>query len=180
MSRPKKIIEDPKKRKAHEAALKRRRERNAHERSLKALQGGEDGGVEFEKLIEIEKAKGRPPTPAQVMGKLGGQKSPKMVAAARENLTLAFDLMGGVPALVAWGRKNPTEFYRLWSRLIPKESVEVSATLPLEALLAKLSNHESMSVGEAAYQIGSDIMQEARYKVIEHDNAYPPVIDDED
>ena len=33
----------------------------------------------------------------------------------------AFNALGGVPALVAWGQEERTEFYRLAARLIPTE-----------------------------------------------------------
>jgi hypothetical protein len=167
VSRPRKVITDAQKRKQHEASLERRRNRHALAKSLEALQEEADGDADFERLVEAEKAK---IAKMEIRhGVAGGKAPPKTITAARENLTRAFDLMGGVPALVVWGRKNPTEFYRLWARLIPKESVEVSATLPLEALLSRLASHEQMSVGEAAYQIGSDILAEARDQVIEHD-----------
>lgn len=179
MSRPRKVFTDPKKKKQHEAALARRRERHTLSKSIEALQDGDAGGADFAKLVEEEKAR-QVPVKQQ---SLAAKHSPKSITAARENLTRAFDLMGGVPALVVWGRSNPTEFYRLWARLIPKESVELSASLPLEALLSKLSSHEGTSVSEAAFQIGSDIMEDARNRVIEHDatvNLQPADSDDED
>ena len=46
----------------------------------------------------------------------------KTTTAVREALTTAFEEMGGVASLVDWGRQNETEFYRLWSKLIPQES----------------------------------------------------------
>lgn len=33
----------------------------------------------------------------------------------------AFELIGGTPRLALWGNENPTEFYRLFSKLMPKE-----------------------------------------------------------
>jgi hypothetical protein len=33
----------------------------------------------------------------------------------------AFDKMGGAQALLEWGKKNPTDFYKLSSKLIPTE-----------------------------------------------------------
>lgn len=170
MARPRKEIKDPAKRKAHEAHLARRRERALEARKLKnavaAAAEGAESEADFEKLVETERKR------MKFAG--GGQnQSPKTITAARENLTLAFDLMGGVPALVAWGRKNQTEFYRLWARLIPKESVEVTAQLPLEALLQKLSSRESMSVAEAAYSVGTEALADARVRVIEHDAQNP-------
>ena len=169
MSRPRKVITDPKKRAQHEKALARRRNKHALVKSVDALKESMEGDADFEILVEAEKLR----MGESEFSKKGAKQSPKTITAARENLTLAFDLMGGVPALVVWGRKNPTEFYRLWARLIPKESVEVSATLPLETLLAKLSSREELSVGEAAYQIGTDILTEARDRVIEHDARAP-------
>jgi hypothetical protein len=34
----------------------------------------------------------------------------------------AFDLIGGVPALAIWGNSNRTEFYKLYSRLLPSQA----------------------------------------------------------
>lgn len=34
----------------------------------------------------------------------------------------AFELIGGTPRLAIWADENPTEFYRLYSKLMPKES----------------------------------------------------------
>ena len=51
--------------------------------------------------------------PKGVPNKLSGQ--------AKEALKLAFDGRGGVPALVEWANQFPTEFYKLWSKLIPHE-----------------------------------------------------------
>lgn len=57
---------------------------------------------------------------------------------AKESLESAFSKLGGIEGLVTWGKQNPTEFYRLWGRLIPKD-VSVSASTSLEDLLAKLA-----------------------------------------
>lgn len=56
--------------------------------------------------------------------KTGGRKkgTPNVsTAAVKAALVTAFDDLGGVPSLVAWGRKNRTEFYRLWAKLLPAE-----------------------------------------------------------
>jgi hypothetical protein len=37
----------------------------------------------------------------------------------KEALAEAFEQMGGVPSLVKWGRLNQTDFYKLWTRLLP-------------------------------------------------------------
>lgn len=38
---------------------------------------------------------------------------------AREAFQYAFREIGGGPALATWAKKNPTEFYKLYGRLIP-------------------------------------------------------------
>lgn len=45
----------------------------------------------------------------------------KLTASAREAFQHAFAQMGGEAALVTWGKANPTEFYKLFARLIPTE-----------------------------------------------------------
>lgn len=45
----------------------------------------------------------------------------KTTKSAREAMELAFQGLGGVPQLTAWAKDNPTEFYKLWGRLIPTE-----------------------------------------------------------
>lgn len=47
----------------------------------------------------------------------------KVTRAFKEAVMIAFDELGGVNGLVQWGRKNPTEFYKVASRLIPHEVV---------------------------------------------------------
>jgi hypothetical protein len=43
-----------------------------------------------------------------------------MTAACREALQLAFEGIGGLPALIAWAKENRTEFYtKVWIRLLP-------------------------------------------------------------
>ena len=170
MSRPRKIYTDKERQRKHEASLARRRAKHTEALKLKAATEVAEGEADFETLVEAEKAR---LGAAEKQQSKAAKHSPKRIAAARENLSLAFDLMGGVPALVVWGRQNPTEFYRLWARLIPKESVEVSAQLPLEALLAKLAGRESSSVQEAAWQVGTELLEHARHRVIEHDAQNP-------
>lgn len=52
----------------------------------------------------------------------GGRKKGtpnKTTVAAKEAFALAFQGMGGVPGLRKWGSENQTEFYKLYSKLIP-------------------------------------------------------------
>ena len=43
----------------------------------------------------------------------------KLTLAAKEALEYAFAKIGGQDALAAWAKKNPTEFYKLFAKLIP-------------------------------------------------------------
>ena len=45
----------------------------------------------------------------------------KSTAAVKAALLKAFSKLGGVPALVAWGKDNRGEFYKLWAKLLPTE-----------------------------------------------------------
>lgn len=47
----------------------------------------------------------------------------KTTAAVKEALTLAFNGIGGVPALVKWAKaaENRGEFYKLWAKMLPQE-----------------------------------------------------------
>lgn len=79
---------------------------------------------------------------------------------AKEQLGDAFIRMGGVAGLVKWAKKNPTEFYRLWARLIPKEDSLLVANVGVEDLLRQLDeqspgNGDALSVVEGvAEQLG--------------------------
>jgi hypothetical protein len=160
MPRPVKKHKDPKKQKLHEAALARRRAAHAEKRTLEMAAQAAEGQADFQKLVEAEKE--RIESQATTFARKGGSTPPKVTTQARDNLAKAFDLMGGVPALVVWGRSNPTDFYRLWSRLIPREAAETSTALPLEDLLAKLASREEQSVGQAAYEIGQELLDKGK------------------
>lgn len=61
--------------------------------------------------------------------KLGGRPKGvpnKFTASIRDAFREAFDRMGGVEALIEWGKGNPDDFYKLISRLIPVQA-EVKA-----------------------------------------------------
>jgi len=151
---------------ARRLARKESRARRRHEkRTLAMASQAAEGTTDFEKLVEVEKERLGIEESKKAAG---GRASPRVTVTARDNLAKAFDLMGGVPALVVWGRANPTEFYRLWARLVPKESVEASVSLPLETLLQKLSEEGSAghSVMDAAAQVGHDLLEYGRHEAM--------------
>jgi hypothetical protein len=43
----------------------------------------------------------------------------KTTQAVKDLITQAFEEKGGLEAFVAWARKNETEFYKIWSKLLP-------------------------------------------------------------
>ena len=66
----------------------------------------------------------------------------KVSRQAKANLEEAFTRLGDVAGLVTWGRKNRTEFYRIWARLIPKD-VSIEAGAGLEDLLRQLAEQDN-------------------------------------
>lgn len=62
--------------------------------------------------------KGQPRPPGA--GRKAGTPN-KTTSSIKAAFVAAFDKLGGVPALVKWGQDNPTDFYKLVSRLIPVE-----------------------------------------------------------
>jgi hypothetical protein len=54
----------------------------------------------------------------------------KMTRAAKEAFALAFEELGGVGGLTEWGRRNRTEFYKLFARLIPAEQMTAASPEP--------------------------------------------------
>ena len=45
----------------------------------------------------------------------------KTTTAVKEALNLAFEGVGGVPQLQEWAKENPTEFYKLWVKMLPQQ-----------------------------------------------------------
>jgi hypothetical protein len=45
----------------------------------------------------------------------------KTTASVKAALCEAFDKRGGVPALLNWAKDEPTEFYKLWAKMLPTE-----------------------------------------------------------
>ena len=67
-----------------------------------------------------------PKTPKGV--RLGGRQKGtpnKSTASVRAAFEEAFEKLGGADALVEWAEKEPTEFYKLYAKLIPVKT-EVS------------------------------------------------------
>jgi len=61
----------------------------------------------------------------------------KTTAAVKEALTMAYEGIGGVETMKLWAQDNQTEFYKLWSKLLPQE---VNAAVTLDEGLADQLN----------------------------------------
>lgn len=53
----------------------------------------------------------------------------KLTSSIKDAFSEAFERLGGVKALVLWGSKNQTDFYKLASRLIP---IQVNADIAVK------------------------------------------------
>lgn len=53
-------------------------------------------------------------------GRVAGTPN-KATATAKQAFQLAFDEIGGPQALAAWAAENQTDFYKLFSKLIPQD-----------------------------------------------------------
>jgi hypothetical protein len=61
--------------------------------------------------------KGQSGNPA---GKPKGTRN-KLSATAKENIAAVFEEMGGVEGMLKWAKRNQTEFYKIYPRLLPLE-----------------------------------------------------------
>lgn len=59
----------------------------------------------------------------------------KITKSAREAFQLAFEGIGGYPKLQEWGEANPTEFFKLYARLIPVEHVGEGGAGPISTVV---------------------------------------------
>lgn len=147
---------------AHRAKLANRRERRAkrHEEARQA---------EAAAIAEVEvQERASAPAEEKVDRKLLGLKTeelprggPKVIKKAREQLAEAFIAIGDVAALTKWGKVNPTEFYRIWARMVTPEKDAGDSAMPLEMLLARLAERSDEPVSVAARAIGANALHQA-------------------
>lgn len=71
--------------------------------------------------------KGYRPPMAGIGRKKGCQN--KLTRKAKEAFALAFEGIGGVDGLIEWALENRTEFYKLYSRLIPVDVTNTDGSL---------------------------------------------------
>lgn len=73
--------------------------------------------------------KGKPRPPGA--GRRTGTPN-KLTTAAKEAFQIAFDKLKGVDGLVAWAKDNPTDFYKLYGKLIP---IDIEGKMDMTAAL---------------------------------------------
>lgn len=54
----------------------------------------------------------------KIAGRVAGTQN-RFTQSVKEAFIEAFEKLGGVEALVKWGHRNPTDFYKLVSKLLP-------------------------------------------------------------
>ena len=94
---------------------------------------------------------GKRPGHPKTGGRVKGTPN-KNTASCKEALQLAFEGIGGVPALTEWGRQdeNRGEFYRIWSRIIPQE-IQHTGELTLTAIITQTETAHSSAVTSDAH-----------------------------
>jgi hypothetical protein len=45
----------------------------------------------------------------------------KVQACARENVVCVFNRLGGTAYMADWARENPSDFFKIYARLVPQE-----------------------------------------------------------
>jgi hypothetical protein len=84
-------------------------------------------------VVPMTSSVARRKPPAAGIGRKRGNPN-KLTKSAKEAFELAFEGLGGVDGLIAWGLKHRTQFYRLYARLIPPGALNsgplVNITLP--------------------------------------------------
>lgn len=59
----------------------------------------------------------------------------------KEAIELAFEEMGGVPALVKWGKANPNIFYgQVWPKLLP---LQISSDIKFNQIIVEVDGDHS-------------------------------------
>jgi hypothetical protein len=66
-------------------------------------------------------------------GRVAGTPN-KTTTSVKVALQEAFELRGGVPALLEWSLEDPASFYGLWGKLLPAE-INVSGINPIADML---------------------------------------------
>lgn len=107
--------------------LQRQKKRAERRAARKAAEDAERG------LAHDEQSASGKIGPAPLLGRL---KTPEEL---KQDFQDAFDQLGGVAGLVAWGQRYPKEFYAIWARMnIPKSLGGEAPSGGIEDIIAQL------------------------------------------
>jgi hypothetical protein len=94
---------------------------------------------------------GLPPIPADYVFKRFDREVTTLA------LHAAFQLRGGVPALVRWADSDPKSFYNIWSKLVPTEQAIAQANTTIVVQSAVPANAlDSVSINETGHVVTVD------------------------
>lgn len=99
-------------------------------------------------------AQGLPPIPVNYVFRKRDRES---VSAALHG---AFELMGGVPALVQWGRNNPDKFMPLWAKLLQSDAETAAGGTTIivqSAIPASTLDLVNVNAGGRVYHVDAQI-----------------------
>ncbi len=69
------------------------------------------------------------PKRAKIAGREKGTPN-KVSATAKENIIAVFTRLGSTAAMARWAKRHPTDFYRIYARLLPTE-IEGTLNVPV-------------------------------------------------
>jgi hypothetical protein len=75
----------------------------------------------------------------------------KTTKAVKDALQEAFEGLGGVVALTAWAKDEPTEFYKLWAKMLPTEvkaKVENVGDIPIGKVQIEVINANTQDTSD--------------------------------
>lgn len=64
-------------------------------------------------------------------------KPNKLTKSAKEAFLFAFDELGGSKGLASWAKNNQTDFYKLFSKIIPVDVVSNGNTIGFEIVIGQ-------------------------------------------
>lgn len=92
----------------------------------------------------------------------------------KDQFEQVFELIGGVPRLALWADENPTQFYGLFSKLIP---ASVKADMSLSFAEQVLKNHQSLSMDQLKELTAADLKAMLLVKVAQEQSTQESVHD---
>jgi len=126
--------------------------------------------LELERIADAFAGKG---TLELVEGKVPGQRRGRAaMEASRDAVADAFEQLGGVDGLVAFGKKYPREFYtQIWSKMIPRVN-EAEIGEGLEDVLMKLGGGKIPGMTDPSIPRlpSADVATDAEFEEVEDDD----------